>query len=240
MSPRVHWRRKLVLVLVGLPARGKSYIAYKLMGYLRWRGLNANLFNVGRHRRQVAEAAHAPQSSDYFSASNAAASAQRDQIAMEVLDCMLDWLQAEGDVSIFDATNTTSARRHAVLARCQQRSQDLRVIFLESICDDKRVLELNYRVKAMNSPDYKNLPLEEALADLRMRVANYEKVSEQGDNRIDRFASLCCDFEIVISSPAAHCALPCSPLCSSAIVRYMRASAMTSCRTLSFTTWRAK
>jgi hypothetical protein len=47
-APRIPWRRKLVLVLVGLPARGKSYIAYKLMGYLRWRGLNANLFNVGK------------------------------------------------------------------------------------------------------------------------------------------------------------------------------------------------
>jgi len=74
--------------------------------------------------------------------------------------------------------NTTSARRLSVLQRCQGRSTDLRVIFLESICDDKRVLELNYRVKAMNSPDYKNMPLEEALADLRMRVANYEKIYE--------------------------------------------------------------
>ena len=125
-APRVHWRRKLVLVLVGLPARGKSYIAYKLMGYLRWRGLNANLFNVGKHRRQVAEGAHVPQSSEYFSATNTAALHQRDEIAMEVLDCMLDWLQLTGDVSIFDATNTTSARRRAVLARCQQRSTDLR------------------------------------------------------------------------------------------------------------------
>jgi len=124
----------------------------------------------------VAEAAHEPQSSDYFSANNVAASQQRDQIAFEVLDCMLDWLQQGGDVSIFDATNTTSARRHAVLNRCQSRSPDLRVIFLESICDDARVLEVNYRVKAMNSPDYKDMPLEQALVDLRARVANYEKV----------------------------------------------------------------
>lgn len=59
---------------------------------------------------------------------------------------MLDWLGNGGDVSIFDATNTTSARRRAVLARCEARSPDLRVIFLESICDDERVLELNYKV----------------------------------------------------------------------------------------------
>ena len=45
-NKRVAWRKKLVLCLVGLPARGKSYIAYKLVGYLRWRGLQAQLFNV--------------------------------------------------------------------------------------------------------------------------------------------------------------------------------------------------
>lgn len=179
---KIAWRRKLVLVLVGLPARGKSYIAYKLLGYLRWRGLNASLFNVGKHRRHVAEKKAEAQSSDFFSPDNAEAKAARDDIAMEVLECMLDWLGSGGDVSLFDATNTTAARRRAVLAHCQARSLDLRVIFLESICDDPRVLENNYRVKVANSPDYKNVPQEEALADLRQRVANYEKVYESIDD----------------------------------------------------------
>jgi adenylylsulfate kinase-like enzyme len=47
------WNRKCVLVLVGLPARGKSYIAKKLVGFLAWRGLRCQLFNVGKMRRKV-------------------------------------------------------------------------------------------------------------------------------------------------------------------------------------------
>lgn len=36
---------------VGLPARGKSYIAHKVVGFLRWRGLQCDVFNVGKYRR---------------------------------------------------------------------------------------------------------------------------------------------------------------------------------------------
>jgi adenylylsulfate kinase-like enzyme len=44
---------KLVLVMVGLPARGKSYIARKLARYLRWRGHETRVFNVGSYRREL-------------------------------------------------------------------------------------------------------------------------------------------------------------------------------------------
>jgi len=182
IKTKIPWRRKLILVLVGLPARGKSYISFKLLGYLRWRGLNANLFNVGKARRAAAvdetSQQKVPQSSDYFSPDNVVARTQRDCIAMEVLDVMLDWLESGGDVGIFDATNTTNARRRAVLNHCQTRSNELRLIFVESICDDERVLAANYLVKAMNSPDYKDMPLDKALEDLRQRVANYERIYE--------------------------------------------------------------
>ena len=45
---------RLVLVLVGLPGRGKSFVARKLQGYLRWRGTRCEVFNVGRYRREAA------------------------------------------------------------------------------------------------------------------------------------------------------------------------------------------
>jgi len=45
--------RKLVLVMVGLPARGKSYITLKLCRYLRWLGFQTRSFNAGDYRREV-------------------------------------------------------------------------------------------------------------------------------------------------------------------------------------------
>ena len=175
LSRTVPWRKKLVLCLVGLPARGKSYIAYKLVGYMRWRGLRAQLFNVGKHRRSAVQAS---QDANFFDANNVSAAQQRDAIAFEVLESMLDWLQQGGDVSVFDATNTTNKRRWEVFRHCQRRSPVLRVIFVESICDDPLVLESNYNMKCRNSPDYKDVPLEQALADLRLRIKNYERVYE--------------------------------------------------------------
>ncbi|KAI9099236.1 6-phosphofructo-2-kinase 1 [Phlyctochytrium arcticum] len=45
---------KLVIFMVGLPARGKSYICKKLVRYLSWSGFNTRVFNVGNRRRVMA------------------------------------------------------------------------------------------------------------------------------------------------------------------------------------------
>ncbi len=43
----------LVIAMVGLPARGKSYLVKMVMRYLKWTGFEAKVFNVGSYRRQV-------------------------------------------------------------------------------------------------------------------------------------------------------------------------------------------
>lgn len=42
---------KLIIVMVGLPARGKSYITKKLARYLNWLQLETKIFNAGERRR---------------------------------------------------------------------------------------------------------------------------------------------------------------------------------------------
>lgn len=46
---------KLVIVMVGLPARGKSYVTNKLCRYLNWQQHNARIFNVGNTRRKASK-----------------------------------------------------------------------------------------------------------------------------------------------------------------------------------------
>ncbi|PRP87404.1 6-phosphofructo-2-kinase (predicted) [Planoprotostelium fungivorum] len=173
------WRNKVVLVMVGLPARGKSYISHKVVAYLRWRGFKADLFNVGKFRRQQATA---PQDQSFFDATNSNAKAQREGLAVAVLEQLLQWLEDGGDVAVFDATNTTEERRKTVVKTCKKKNALVNVIFVESICDDPMVLEENYKEKATHSPDYKDMPLEQALVDLKQRVTNYEKVYEHVNN----------------------------------------------------------
>jgi hypothetical protein len=39
--------------MVGLPARGKSYVVQLLSRYLKWCHINVKAFNVGEYRRKV-------------------------------------------------------------------------------------------------------------------------------------------------------------------------------------------
>src|SRR5881394_3734112 len=45
---------KLVIVMVGLPARGKSYVTEKIARYLNWVQHDTKIFNVGKRRRIAA------------------------------------------------------------------------------------------------------------------------------------------------------------------------------------------
>lgn len=51
---------KLVIVMVGLPARGKSYVTKKLSRYLNWLQHDTLIFNVGERRRVAAGKSPSP------------------------------------------------------------------------------------------------------------------------------------------------------------------------------------
>jgi len=167
--------KSLIFVMVGLPARGKSFVAMRLVRFLQWTGTEARVFNVGKHRRNTETGV---QDAKYFDPSSATAASRREELAMQVLDEMLTWvLAAEGRFAIFDATNTTRARRSAVANRLGN-AKGLGVVFLESLCDDEDVLEANIAQKLAKSPDYSKLDKVAARQDLLQRISHYEKVYE--------------------------------------------------------------
>mmetsp|Transcript_12628 Transcript_12628/g.31039 ORF Transcript_12628/g.31039 Transcript_12628/m.31039 type:complete len:739 (-) Transcript_12628:113-2329(-) len=172
----VRWEHKLMVVLVGLPARGKSFISHKLVNFLCWSGIKSEIFNAGKTRRKLMS--NSSNSSSFFDSRNKSNLNIREEIAMKTLDSALDWLENEGDVAIFDATNSTRARRYAVSNRCYEKSEYLNVLFIESICNNKQVLKNNKLCKIRNSPDYKGWTMEKALGDLEKRIENYEKAYE--------------------------------------------------------------
>ncbi|RKP39390.1 6-phosphofructo-2-kinase-domain-containing protein [Dimargaris cristalligena] len=168
-------------LMVGLPARGKSYIVKKLKRYLNWLGYLTRIFNVGNRRRtktaaeQFAHKDNEPNhNSKFFDPDNSHAKAFRDQLAMDSLDELIHWLNVEhGQVAIHDATNSTRDRRRMILDRCQ-REPNLSVLFVESICDDQSVIRHNVRMKLM-SPDYINMDPADARRDFLARLRNYER-----------------------------------------------------------------
>ncbi|KAK5082616.1 6-phosphofructo-2-kinase [Exophiala xenobiotica] len=181
---------KLIIVMVGLPARGKSYITKKLARYLNWLQLETTIFNVGERRRATAcdcledeskthatapATSTAQHSADFFDPSNKRAVSQRDEIALSTLRELLDHLQVGNSrVAIFDATNSTVQRRNSILDTISQQKEEAPdVLFLESRCFDETLLEHNMRLK-LKGPDYEKVDPALALVDFRNRVKMYE------------------------------------------------------------------
>ncbi|PKX94557.1 6-phosphofructo-2-kinase PFK26 [Aspergillus novofumigatus IBT 16806] len=272
---------KLVIVMVGLPARGKSYVTKKLARYLNWLQHDTQIFNVGERRRVAAgkspsparamgprdkrasvhndlvdsvrrlsvsvgtmntqpsktetsppEAATSPpeikglpppvvpakilvngqeedtsmqqegstiinsidagpdnqqaareaspepidQSASFFDPQNQRAVKLREQVALDTLDELLDYILVQGgSVGILDATNSTLERRKLIVDHIRQvAGPELGVLFLESSCVDPELLEANMRLK-LSGPDYKGQDPVKSLEDFKKRVALYEK-----------------------------------------------------------------
>ncbi|XP_047094886.1 6-phosphofructo-2-kinase/fructose-2,6-bisphosphatase-like [Lolium rigidum] len=165
--------RKLAIVLVGLPARGKTFTAVKLTRYLRWLGHETKHFNVGKYRRLKHGA---NQSADFFRPDNQEGIEARNEVAALAMEDMIDWMHGGGQVGIFDATNSTSKRRYMLMKMAEG---NCKIIFLETICNDRNIIERNVRLKIQQSPDYADQPDYEAgLQDFLERLTNYEKVYE--------------------------------------------------------------
>jgi broad specificity phosphatase PhoE/predicted kinase len=159
--------------MVGLPARGKTYVARKVAHFLRWRGYNARVFNVGQYRRERvgASVSHA-----FFDPLNSEGLEARRQVAHEALDDLLTWMSEGGQVGIYDATNSTRTRRQWVKRRFQNAG--VQVLWIEIVCDDPEQLDANIRETKLSSPDYAHTDAEQAMADFRARIAHYEQAYE--------------------------------------------------------------
>ncbi|WEW57040.1 Fructose-2,6-bisphosphatase [Emydomyces testavorans] len=164
---------KICVVMVGLPARGKSLIAGKALRYLSWIGIPAKIFNVGQYRRL-----DTPQpSASFFDNSNPDGERLRRAAAEAAIHDMLNWFATtDGQVAIFDATNSTRQRREWIYKTC--RLAGIAPLFVESKCDDQDLIMNNIREVKTTSPDYVGQDPEDAAKDFMNRIRNYEKVYE--------------------------------------------------------------
>lgn len=169
---------KLVLVMVGLPARGKTYIARRVARYLQFfHGAPTKVFNVGNYRREISGA---KVGSSFFSNKNAKSLAERQKAAEYAMRDLKQWLQEKNDkgrVGIFDATNTTKERREWIIQELAGIMESKsHIIFVESICNNEDIINENIRAVKLNMPDYKGENPEKAVEDFKKRIENYESI----------------------------------------------------------------
>ncbi len=162
------------IVMVGLPARGKTYTARKLSAYLGWLGYETAVFNVGDYRRATFGA---QVTADFFDSRNPDGVAARRKVAIAALEDLTDWHNNKGgQIAIYDATNTTRARRDLVARTLTEAG--LEVLFVESVCDDPDIIDANIRATKLRAPDYANVSEVDAVADFRARIHHYRQAYE--------------------------------------------------------------
>lgn len=129
---------KLVIVMVGLPATGKTHIAKRICRFLSFfHDIPSQIFNVGDYRRQLCGA---QQPASFYNPENADGMAQRKIACDAALADLMEYMSLDGvRVAALDATNSTRERRKHITATIKKEMNNIKTIFVESICDDEAV-----------------------------------------------------------------------------------------------------
>lgn len=174
----------LVVCMVGLPGRGKSFISKRISRYLNWKGVPCRVFNAGNYRRLLLGVSETAQA-NFYDPDNKAAKEQREHMAHLASEDLVHFIASNPVcVGILDATNTTVERRCHLIHYFNEMQRDVlkkpvRVLFIESVCTDERIITENILRAKCGNDDFKNCSDTTAVvAEFRERIKQYEKVYE--------------------------------------------------------------
>ncbi|CAM9901538.1 unnamed protein product [Scytosiphon promiscuus] len=141
---------KLLVVMVGLPGTGKTYISRKVARYLRWINYRTRAFSLAMYRNaRCGEGLKA----EFYDPEDDENVAARLEVLSAAVEDMITYLLRAGEVAILDGTNFTRQRRQMIRDRAAQED-GFEVLWIESICEDTKVLERNLEGLKESSPDY--------------------------------------------------------------------------------------
>ncbi|KAI1342648.1 bifunctional 6-phosphofructo-2-kinase/fructose-2,6-bisphosphate 2-phosphatase [Xylariaceae sp. FL0016] len=187
MSGRLFHSGRIAIVMVGLPARGKTHISVSMARYLQWLGVKTRIFHLGDYRRAtVGEGGDVPE--DYFYPDASPASVMlRQKILKRCREDIYAWLNHEnGQVAIYDAVNPTAAGRRSLAKEFAKH--DVQTLFLESYVNDDNLLKENARNVKIGSPDFADMDPNEAatlyLRRIETKIPAFETMDEKELNYI--------------------------------------------------------
>jgi len=157
---------KLYIVMVGLPARGKSTLATKIKEDLQHDSVKTRIFNNGDLRRKLVP--NNTSIAEFYDPENREAVTIREKIAEINLEKAKKYLKSGGDVAILDATNASIGRRKKI----QAELDDYPMLFIECINDDDEILDESI-LRKIETPEFSYLSTEEAIRSFKKRISYY-------------------------------------------------------------------
>ncbi len=161
--------RKLYIIMVGLPARGKSTIASKLKDNLARDGTRTRIFNNGNLRRRLTrkDTSHP----GFYNPDNREGVAVREKIALTNINRAKRFLSENGHVAILDATNVSLKRRRTIV----RILQDHPLLFIECINNDQEILAASI-LRKISLSEFRDLEKEAAIESFRKRIDYYDTI----------------------------------------------------------------
>jgi len=158
--------KNLYIVMVGLPARGKSTISRKLKENLARDHIKTRIFNNGDLRRKLVN--EDTSSPEFYNPKNSYGLAVREQIALKNINRAKSFINGGGQVAILDATNVSLKRREKIV----QLIPNQPLLFIECTNDDQEILKASIE-KKVAFPEFNHLSRKEAIQSFHERVNYY-------------------------------------------------------------------
>jgi len=179
---------KLYIVLMGLPARGKSTLGIRLRDSFRKDGIPTRIFNNGNLRRQYLPLRETS-SSEFYSPENSAAMALRKKFALMNMDRARNYLLNAGKIAIIDATNAGRERRSML----EKNLNDHPLLFIECVNEDEDILKMSIQEK-IRLPEFAHLK-DKAAKEFLDRIDYYRMIytplkTERNYIRIDSLQNM--------------------------------------------------
>lgn len=160
---------KLYIVMMGLPARGKSTLVMRLKDTFSKNQIPTRIFNNGNIRRRYR--AMNTSIAAFYNPDNKEAADLRKRFALMNLQRAKDYLAGNGQVAILDATNVSRERRELIEAYLTDRP----ILYIECINQDKEILELSILEK-VKTPEFANFSHIDAIYEFSKRIEYYEMI----------------------------------------------------------------
>lgn len=161
---------KLYIVMMGLPARGKSTLAIQLMDAFCRSRINTRVFNNGNLRRRYLPL-NETSVSEFYHPKNKEGLELRKKFALINMQRAKNYLNNKGQVAILDAANVSRERRRLI----ENFLDDHPLLFVECINEDEEILNLSIQEK-IKLPEFSRFDRQTARNEFIKRIDYYRMI----------------------------------------------------------------
>lgn len=164
--------QKVVYVMVGLPAAGKSTVSKQLNQYFnKFTQLNSKIYNAGDVRRDCQEENDA----NFFNPDDERAKLMRENyVNITIGNLISDLNENIINIGFLDATNSTMERRKRMIDKINDEVTNPMIILLNVSNNNPDQSNFNIACKSKNA-DYSMKNYHDSINDFKVRIDNYLK-----------------------------------------------------------------